>query len=116
MLAKTETNVPALPKIKDIYIKIHNATKTMHSNHTACSPATLSRGNKYIMVIVEVDGNYIDAEPMKNKSAGEMIKAYLAPWTRLTASGTVKPMTHIMANKASKEYVLPTEQELIPEY
>ncbi len=103
-LAKTETNVPALPKMKDIYIKIHNATKTMHSNQTGCFPTKLSRGNKYIMVLVEVHGNYIDAEPMKNKSAGEMKKTYLALWTRLTASRTVKPMMHIMDNEASEEY------------
>jgi hypothetical protein len=58
-------------------IEIHNATKTMHSNQTGCFPTKLSRENKFIMVLVEVDGNYIDAEQMKNKSAGEMIKAYL---------------------------------------
>ncbi len=32
------------------------------------------------MVLVEIDGNYIDAEPMKNKTEGSMIKAYLALW------------------------------------
>jgi hypothetical protein len=42
-----------------------------------------------MMVLVEVDGNYIDAEPMKNKSAGSIIKAYLALWARLTATGTI---------------------------
>jgi hypothetical protein len=104
MLTKTETNVPALPKMKDIYIKIYNATKTMHSNQTGCFPTTLSRGNKYIIVLVEVNRNYIDAEPMKNKSAGEMIKAYLALLTRLTALGTVKPTTYIINNKVSEEY------------
>jgi hypothetical protein len=31
-------------------------------------PATSSRGNQYIMVLVEVDGNYIDVELMKNKT------------------------------------------------
>ncbi len=56
------------------------------------------------MVLVEVNKNYIEAEPMKNKSAGEMIKAYLALWTHLTASGTVKLMTHIMDNEASEKY------------
>ena len=45
------------------------------------------------MVLVEVDGNFIDAEPMKNRSEGAMIKAYQALWARLTASGTVKPKT-----------------------
>jgi hypothetical protein len=38
MLAKTETNLPALPKMKDIYIKIHNATKKMHINDLVPSP------------------------------------------------------------------------------
>jgi hypothetical protein len=30
--------------------------------------------------LVEVDGNYIDAEPMKNKTEGSLIKAYLTLW------------------------------------
>ena len=55
------------------------------------------------MVLVEVDGNYIDAEPMKNRSAGSMIKAYLALWARLTATGTIRPTTHLMDNEASAE-------------
>jgi hypothetical protein len=48
------TNVPALPKMKDIYIKIYNTTKTMHSNQTGRFPATSSRGNKYIMGSVKL--------------------------------------------------------------
>ena len=55
------TKVPTLPKMKDIYLKIHNATKKMRSNQTGQFPAALSRGNKYIMVLVEVDRNFIDA-------------------------------------------------------
>jgi hypothetical protein len=76
----------------------------MHSNQTGQLPATLSRGNQYIMVSVEVGGNFINAEPMKNKSEGAIIKAYIALWTRLTASGTVKPTTHILDNEASAEF------------
>jgi hypothetical protein len=55
------------------------------------------------MVLVEVDGDFIDAEPMKNKTAESMIKAYLALWKRLTASGMIKPTTHLLDNKASEE-------------
>jgi hypothetical protein len=76
----------------------------MHTDQTGRFPATSSRGNKYVMVLVEVDGNFIDAEPMKNRSEGAMIKAYQALWTRLTASGTVKPKTHILDNEASAEF------------
>ncbi len=101
---ESEPDIPAIPKAKDIYIKIHNAHETMHSDQTGRFPATSSRGNQYVMIIVEVDGNYIDAEPMKNRSEGAMIKAYQALWTRLTGSGTIKPKTHILDNEASTEY------------
>jgi hypothetical protein len=63
-----------------------------------------SKGNQYIMVLLEVNGNYIDVEPMKNKSEGSIIKAYLTLWTRLTESGTVRPITHILDNKVSGAY------------
>ncbi len=41
---------------------------------------------------------------MKNKTAGSMIKAYLGLWKQLTASGTVKPTTHLLDNEASEEF------------
>ena len=76
----------------------------MYTNQPGCFLATSSKGNKYIMVLVEIYGNYINAEPMKSKTEGAMIKAYLILWDQLTANGTVKPTTHIMDNKASAEY------------
>ena len=96
--------MPAIPKAKEVYIKVHNATETMHSNQTGRFPATSSKGNQYVMVLVEVDENFINAEPMKNRSEGAMIKAYQTLWTRLTASGTVKLKTHILDNEASAEF------------
>ena len=74
MQEETEPYVPATPKAKDVYIKVHNVMETMHSNQTGCFPVTSSKGNQYIIVLVEVDGNFIDAEPMKNRSEGSMIK------------------------------------------
>ena len=91
-------------KMRDVYVKIHNAGETMHSDQTGRFPATSSRGNQYVMVLVEVDGNYIDAEPLKNKSEGAMIQAYQTLWKRLTTTGTVKPTTHILDNEASAAY------------
>jgi hypothetical protein len=44
-------------KMQDVYIKVHNANNTLHSNQTERFPATSSSGNQYIMVIVKVDGN-----------------------------------------------------------
>jgi hypothetical protein len=56
-------------KMCDMFIQIHNPTDTAHSDQTGRFPVTSSSGNKYIMVLVKVDGNFIDAEPMKNKTA-----------------------------------------------
>ena len=89
--------------MRDIFIKIYNAGE-MQSNQTGCFLATSSKGNQYTMLLVEVDGNYIDAEPMKDKSEGSIIKAYLTLWTRLTALGTVQPTMHILDNKVSEAY------------
>jgi hypothetical protein len=56
------------------------------------------------MVLVEVGGNYIDAEPTKNKSEGSIIKTYPILWTRLTELSTVRPITHILDNEVSEAY------------
>ena len=51
-------------KHKDVYLMVFNATKkSMFSDQTGKLPITSARGNKYIMVAVELDGNYIDCEP-----------------------------------------------------
>jgi hypothetical protein len=41
---------------------------------------------------------------MKNKSKGSILKAYLILWSRLTDSGTVQPITHILDNEVSEVY------------
>ncbi len=73
----------------------------MYTDQPGRFPATSSSGNQYIMVLVEVDGNYIDAEPMKNMTSGSMIKAYIALWTCLTATGVIQPTTHLLDNEPS---------------
>jgi hypothetical protein len=89
--------------MQDVYIKIHNASETMHTDQPGRFPATSSSGNQYIMVLVEVNGNYIDTEPMKNRSAGLMVKSYLALWKQLTATGDIQPETHFLDNEASED-------------
>ncbi len=45
-------------KHKDVYLIVFNATKkSMYSDQTGKFPITSARGNKYIMVAVELDGN-----------------------------------------------------------
>ncbi len=105
MQVETEIKIPAIRKAREIYIKIHNPAETVHTNQMGRFLATSSRGNQYIMVLlVEVGGNFINAKPMKNKTAGSVIKAYIALWTRITASRTVKPTTHILDNEAPAKF------------
>jgi hypothetical protein len=46
-------------------------------------PTGLQQGNKYIMVMVEIDSNAILVKPMKIRNDAEMIQAYEALITQL---------------------------------
>jgi hypothetical protein len=64
-------------KHKDIYLLVFDATKkAMYTDQTGRFPITSARGNKYIMVAVELDGNYIDAEPVKSRKATDLTVSY----------------------------------------
>jgi hypothetical protein len=49
--------------------------ETIFSKQTGKLPTQSQRGNKYIMVMVEIDSNAILVEPMKSRNDGEMIRA-----------------------------------------
>jgi len=55
----------------------------MFSNQTGRYPTRSQRGNKYIMVMVEINSNVILVEPMKSRKDEEMIRAYNALLLRL---------------------------------
>ncbi len=84
-------------------MKTFNAEEAMYTDQTGRFPANSSSGHKYIMVLVEIDSNFIDAEPMKSKTEDAMINAYLTLWKRLAATKTVKPKMHTLDNEASEK-------------
>jgi hypothetical protein len=91
-------------KHKDVYLRVFDATKkSMFSDQTGKFPITSARRNKYIMVVVELDGNYIDGEPLQSRSAKSLIKAYQAIFQRWKATGVICPNWHILDNKAPEE-------------
>ncbi len=66
-------------KHKDVYLQTFNATKKkMYSNQTGRFPITLAWRHKYIMVAVELDGNYIDAKPIQSRKAKALTNTYQA--------------------------------------
>jgi hypothetical protein len=80
-----------LLKKHNIMVKVIHAHTTMYTDQTGCFPVQSSHGNKLIMVLYKIDGNYIDAEPMKDNKDNSLIKAYNTLWARMTKSGKVKP-------------------------
>ena len=65
-------------KIKDVYLKVYNARETVFSDQTGQFPIHSKSGNKYIMVMVEIDSNAILVEPLKSCKDEELIQGYNA--------------------------------------
>jgi hypothetical protein len=77
------------------------ARKTMFSNQRGQFPIQSPRGNKYIMVMVEIDSNAILVEPMKNRKDDKMIRAYNALLLQLKRASIV-PKKHVLDNEVSE--------------
>ena len=65
-------------------------------------PHTSTRGNKYLLVHYDYDSNAILAEPLKNRTSGEIKRAWLILVEKLTRNGNA-PKTYIMDNEASHD-------------
>jgi hypothetical protein len=71
----TEISSPA-KRFNDIFVRVEDLAKSIHSDQTGAFPYTSQRGNRYVMVAIHLDANYIFNEPTNNRTEGEMIKAY----------------------------------------
>jgi hypothetical protein len=60
----------------DMFIKVVDLADTIHSNQTGAFPLTSQCNNRYIMVAIHIDANYIFCEPTKNKTEDKMIAVY----------------------------------------
>jgi hypothetical protein len=106
-------------KVRDIYTTMYDVHETMFSDQTGQFPTCLQSGNKYIMVLVEIDRNAILVEPMKNRKDAEMIQAYKTLLLRLTRAG-IFPKKHVLDNKVlenMKNHICNTckmNMELVP--
>ncbi len=65
-------------KVRNVYTQMYMVRKTMFSNQTGQFPIQFIHGNKYFMVMVEIESNAILVEPMKNCKDAKMIQAYNA--------------------------------------
>ena len=92
-------------KKKDVYLRVFDATrKNMYTDQSGPFPIKSRRKHQYIMVAVELDGNYIDAEPLKTRNAKDLTEAYQKIFTRWKATGVICPNWHILDNEAPEKF------------
>ncbi len=87
-------------KVRDIYTQTYMVHKTIFSDQTGQFLTHSQQGNKYIMVMVEIDSNAILVEPMKSRKDEEMIRAYNSLLLRLKRASIV-PKKQVLNNKVS---------------
>jgi hypothetical protein len=62
-------------KVRNVYTQMYMVPETMFSNQTGQFSIQSCRGNKYIMVMVEINSNAILVKPVKNQKDTNMICA-----------------------------------------
>ena len=61
--------------MRDFYTKVYDVRNTVFSDQTGQFPTRYKRGNRYIMVMVDIDSNTILVDPLKNRMDAELTKA-----------------------------------------
>jgi hypothetical protein len=73
----------------------------IYTDQTGRFPVVSSKGNKYIMVLYDYDSNAILAQPIKNRTTPELLKAFQFMEQELVTKG-LKPKLMKLDNEASK--------------
>jgi hypothetical protein len=73
----------------------------IYTYQTGRFPVVSSKGNKYIMIVYDYDSNAILAQPIKYRTAPELLKAFQVMEQELVARG-LKPKLMKLDNEASK--------------
>jgi hypothetical protein len=82
------------------FFRIEDLSNSIHTNQMGVFPFTSQRSNRYIMVAIHLDANYIFVEPMRSRTKIEMIWAYKKIINRMRLAG-LRLKKHTLNNKAS---------------
>lgn len=82
------------------YAATFEAQGQVHSDQTGRFVIPSSQGVNYLMVVYSYDANYIHVEPMKNKSAPELVSAYKRAFAALCKAG-LRPKLQRLDNECS---------------
>ncbi len=96
-----------ITKTHEAFLRIEDLSNIIHTDQTGAFPFTSQRGNRYIMVVIHLDANYIFVEPMRSRLKEEMIRAYEKIINTMKAAG-LGLRKHTLDNQASdafKQYI-----------
>ena len=78
-------------------------TDKAYTDLTGRFPTQSSRGNNHVLVCYSHDGNNILVEPLKNRSATEIVKAWTLVNDKLALAG-IQPSIYILNNEVMNEF------------
>ena len=88
-------------KAREIYTSAYKVMNTVFYDQIGQFPTRSQWGNKYIMVVVEIDSNAIPVKPINNCKYEELTQAYRAIMLRLQRAVMI-PRKHILDNDVSE--------------
>jgi hypothetical protein len=92
---------PLEPRTNFVFVQAERVTGYTYSNQTGKFIAPSRSGMNYILVLYEYDGNSVHAEPIKNRTAVEIKRAY-ALLIKLLQSHGLQPKLQFLDNEASE--------------
>ncbi len=102
-----DTPLRPIKKEKLIFVKIldmeDEVTQKIWTDQPGRFPKKSIKGSQYMMVLTESDSDAILVEPMKNRTSGEMIRAYQTLINRLRSAG-IAPKHRILDNECSNDF------------
>jgi hypothetical protein len=96
----TEPDLDPGVKTQFVYAATINAGQ-IYTDQTGRFPVVSSKGNKYIIILYDYDSNAILAQPIKDRTAPELLRAFQVMEQELVARG-LKPKLMKLDNEASK--------------
>jgi hypothetical protein len=89
-----ETDIDHGIKTQFVYAATIDAGQ-IYTDQTGRFPVISSKGNKYIMILYDYDSNAILAQPIKYRTAPELLKAFQIMEQELVAGGLKPKLMHL---------------------
>jgi hypothetical protein len=90
-------------KTHKAFFHIEDLSKSIHTGQTGAFLFTSQQGNRYIMVAIHLNANYIFVKTMQSRSKEEMIRAYKKIINRMRLVG-LELKKHTLDNKALEAF------------